>query len=353
MMNAQGAGTKTHRRGAVTSMKKRFALIAFFLMVAHSGILHAFELKPFNTRNQSPLVQIYGLPFPGEAQLTPPGSGDFHLVFDLANTCIVDSASREKITLDGETYRTTVVGRYGVARNFEMGVEIPYVAQGGGFLDAFIENYHDAFGFSQGDRMQVSRNRLLFRYERDGTERIRVDGSGSGLGDVRLTAGYQLYRNPSESPAAVALRAALKLPTGDADRLHGSGGTDLALWLTAGREYRTTGWGSWAVFGAAGVLGMSDGKVLEDQQRNLVEFGTIGIGWRPLDRFGLKAQIDAHTPFYKDSDLVELGRSSAQLMIGGTFAISEGTMIDIGIGEDIVIKASPDVVFHLSVRSRF
>lgn len=351
MIDMPSAGMEKNERRSGKSSKKRFALIAFFLMAAHPGFLHAFELGPFNARNQSPLVQIYGLPFPGEAKLTPPGGRDFQIVFDLANTCIVDSASREKITLDGETYRTTAVGRYGLARNFELGIEIPYVAQGGGFLDAFIENYHDAFGFSQGDRVQVSRNRMLFRYERDGTERIRVDGSGSGPGDVRLTAGYQLYRNLNESPAAMALRAALKLPTGDADRLHGSGSTDLALWLTAGREYRT-GWGRWALFGAAGVLGMSDGKVLEDQQRNLVEFGTIGIGWRPLERFGLKAQIDAHTPFFKDSDLAELG-SSAQMTIGGTFAISEGTTIDIGIGEDIVIKASPDVVFHLSVRSRF
>ena len=351
MMNPQDhEGQKI--TGVAKSMKKRFALILFFLVLAHPGFLWAFELKPFNSGNQSPLVRIYGLPFPGEAQLTPPGGRDFKVVFDLANSCVVDSASGEKITIDGETYRTTVAGRYGVAQNVEVGVEIPYVVQGGGFLDAFIENYHDAFGFSQGDRKQVSRNRLLFRYERDGTDRIHVDGSGSGLGDVRLTAGYQLYRNSSDSPAAVAFRAALKLPTGDPDRLYGSGSTDLALWLTAGREYRT-GWGRWAVFGAAGVLGMTEGKVLEDQQRNLVEFGTIGIGWRPLDRFGLKAQIDAHTPFFKDSDLVELGRGSAQLMIGGTFAISERTTIDIGIGEDIIIKTSPDVVFHIAVQSRF
>ena len=351
MMNPQNHGGQ-RIIGVAKSMEKRVALIAFFLIFANPGSLHAFEILPFNTQNQSPLVQIYGLPFPGEAQLTPPGGRDFKVVFDLANTCVEDSASREKITIDGETYRTTVVGRYGVARDFEMGVEIPYVVQGGGFLDAFIENYHDAFGFSQGDRKQGPRNRLLFRYQRDGTDRIRVDSSGSGLGDIRLTAAYQLYRNSSESPAALALRAGLKLPTGDSDQLYGSGGTDLALWLSASQAYKT-GWGRWTLFGAAGVLGMSDGKILEDQQRNLVEFGTIGIGWRPLDRFALKMQVNAHTPFFRDSDLVELSSSSAQLVIGGTFALSERTTIDIGIGEDIVIKTSPDVVFHLAVQSRF
>ncbi len=352
MMKVCTGGTEKIERGMGNSVKKRFALILSFLILACPGSLHAFEILPFNTQNQSPFIQIYGLPFPGQAQLTPPGGRDFKVVFDLANTCVEDSASGEKITIDGETYRTTVVGRYGVARDFEMGVEIPYVVQGGGFLDAFIENYHDAFGFSQGDRKQGPRNRLLYRYERDGAERIHVDSSGSGLGDIRLTAAYQLYRNSSESPAALALRAGLKLPTGDSDQLYGSGGTDLALWLSASQAYQT-GWGRWTLFGAAGVLGMSDGKILEDQQRNLVEFGTIGIGWRPLDRFALKMQVNAHTPFFRDSDLVELSSSSAQLVIGGTFALSERTTIDIGIGEDIVIKTSPDVVFHLAVQSRF
>ncbi len=351
MMNPQIRGGE-RIIGDAKRMKKRFALAAFFLIFTNPGSLHSFEIKPFNTRNQSPLVQIYGLPFPGEAHLIPPGGKDFKIIFDLANTCVEDSASGEKIAIDGETYRTTVAVRYGIAQDFEIGVEVPYIAQGGGFLDAFIENYHDAFGFSQGDRRQGPRNRLLFRYQRDGADRIHVDGSGSGVGDVRLTGAYQLYRNSNDNPAAVALRAGLKLPTGDPDRLHGSGSTDLALWLAAGKAYRT-GWGHWSIFGAAGVLGMTDGNVLEDQQRNLAEFGTIGVGWRPFDRFALKMQFDAHTPFFRDSDLAELGDGSVQLVIGGTFAVSERTTIDIGIGEDIVIKTSPDVVFHLAVRSRF
>jgi hypothetical protein len=333
-------------------IKKRFALIVAFLVFAGPGSVHAFDLRPFSTRNQSPFIQIYGLPFPGDASLTPPGAGDFMLAFDLASNCVVDSAAREKLIIDGETYRTTVAGRYGIARDLEAGVEIPYIVQGGGFLDAFIENYHDAFGFSQGDRKQVPRNRLLYRYERDGADRINVDSSGSGVGDIRLTAAYQLYRNSSESPTMLVLRAGLKLPTGDTDQLHGSGSTDLALWLSASKEY-STGFGPWTVFGAAGVLGMTDGKILEDQQRNLVEFGTIGIGWRPLGWFGLKAQINGHTSFFKDSDLVTLNGNSAQLVVGGTFAVSERTTIDIGISEDIVIKTSPDVVFHLAVQSRF
>ena len=64
MMNPQDhEGQKI--TGVAKSMKKRLALIAFFLVLAHPCFLQAFELKPFNSGNQSPLVRIYGLPFPG------------------------------------------------------------------------------------------------------------------------------------------------------------------------------------------------------------------------------------------------------------------------------------------------
>jgi hypothetical protein len=64
-------------------------------------------------------------------------------------------------------------------------------------------------------------------------------------------------------------------------------------------------------------------------------------------------QINGHTSFFRDSDLVELNSNSAQLTVGGTFAVFKQTTIDIGITEDIIIKASPDVGFHIAVQSRF
>jgi hypothetical protein len=333
-------------------IKTIFTVILSLFIFAYPCSLHSLELKPFDTQNQSPFIQIYGLPFPGDAHLTPPGGKDFKVIFDLANNSLDDSAGTEKVTADGETYRTTLVGRYGFAQGIEFGVEIPYIAHSGGFLDAFIESYHSAFGFPQGDRGQAPRGRLLYQYRHNGIDRIKVDSSGSGLGDIRLTTALQLHPRLDESPTALALRASLKLPTGETDQLRGSGSTDMAVWLTASDDHKL-GSGHWTLFGAAGILGMSDGKILEDQQRNWVEFGTIGIGWSPLSWVGFKMQINGHTSFFKDSDLVELNGNSAQLTIGGTFAVFRHTTLDIGVTEDLIIKTAPDVVFHIAVQSHF
>ena len=314
--------------------------------------LYSLELTPFDTHNQSPLIQIYGLPSTGAANVTPLSSMDIKLVFDLSNNYINDEAGRERMVLDGESYRWMFVGRYGIAKGIEVGVEIPYIVQGGGFLDGFIEGYHNTFGFPQGLRDQAPSGRLLYQYQRNGMNKITVDTSGSGLGDLRLTTAFQFYQKKNENPTAATLRASLKLPTGNSDHLYGSGSTDLALWLTASSGHKFES-GLWSLFGSAGAMGMSDGKVLQEQQRNLVGYGSIGVGWRPFSWIGFKIQINGHTPFYRDSDLVELSSSSAQVTIGGSLALSKTTSLDIGVSEDIIIKTAPDVVFHIAIQGRF
>jgi hypothetical protein len=314
--------------------------------------LWAVEITPFYIQNQSPLVQIYGLPALGDALLLPPGKADVRLIVDLANNYIDDSNPRESLVLDGESTRVAVDFRYGIARGFELGVTIPYLFISGGFLDGFIESYHTTFGFPQGGRDQAPRNRLLYEYRRDGQLRLKIDRSSSGLGDVSLSGGWQLYKEGNKNQRAVALRASLKLPTGDSDQLHGSGSTDFSLWVTASDDWKF-GTSHFTLFGAAGMMAMSDGKVLPGQQRNLVGFGGLGVGWSPLSWIAFKIQTNAHTSFYRESELRELNADSAQLTVGGTLAFSGRTTLDLAVSEDIIVKTAPDVVFHFDLRHRF
>jgi hypothetical protein len=100
-------------------------------------------------------------------------------------------------------------------------------------------------------------------------------------------------------------------------------------------------------------MALTGGKVLQDQQRNFVGFGSLGAGWSPFRWIALKIQTDAHTSFYQDSELRELNAASAQLIVGGTLAFSDRTTLDIGVVEDIIVKTAPDVVFHFALGHRF
>lgn len=63
-----------------------------------------------------------------------------------------------------------------------------------------------------------------------------------------------------------------------------------------------------------------------------------------------KLQLDAHSALYHGA-LAELGNPALILTMGGTLGLGEATSLDIGVGEDLAVNASPDVSFHL--RHRF
>ena len=326
-------------------------LIWLFILTLPPGA-QSLEITPFYTQNQSPLSRIFGLPAMGEALVLAPGGKDLRFSLDLANNYAKDAAANESILLDGETTRFGLAFRYGLLKNFEAGIEIPYFISNGGFLDGFIINYHDTFGFPQGGRDQAPRDRLLYQYRKNNTDLLKVDQSGSGLGDISVNAAWQLYKSGDQAPRAVALRGSVKLPTGDSDRLLGSGSFDGALWLTASDDYLLP-LGHLTLFGAAGIMGMTEGKVIKNQQNNCAGFGSLGIGWSPLSWLALKIQTDAHTAFFRDTDLKELSANAAQLVIGGTVALWKNLTLDIGVSEDILVNTAPDVVFHFSLRSSF
>jgi hypothetical protein len=284
--------------------------------------------------------------------LLSPGRKEIGLTLDHSSNDGDEMDAGERLLIDGETTRLTLACQYGLSEGLELGIDIPYVYHSGGFLDGFIIDYHQWFGFPKGAREQAPRNRLLYLYSRDGIEKLKVDSSGGGLGDVSLSAGLQLYHDGQENPRAVALRASVKLPSGDSAMLFGSGSTDASLWLSASDDYRLP-LGHGTVFGAAGVMAMTRGNVLPEQQRNHVFFGRIGMGWNPLAWLAFKIQMDGHTSFFKDSSLPPLSTNAVQLLIGGTLCFSGSTTLDIAVSEDIPVRTSPDMVFHFSLNTRF
>lgn len=311
----------------------------------------ALEIVPFDSANQSPLVDIYGLPGSGHFLSLSPGETEVGMNIQLTSNYAADENQREQIILDGETTRFTLTARHAFSLGLELGIKLPYIVQGGGFMDNFIEDYHRTFGFPQGGRDQAPNNRLLYRYRKDGVNRLLMNSSGSGIGDVQLTAAMQLYED-RKMARGISLNCGVKLPTGDSDQLMGSGGTDLSLWLTGGTHLGEA-WGKWTVYGSAGMLYMTDSDILPDQQKDWVGFGSLGLGWAPLARLVLKVETDANTAFYNGSDLRELADTAVQLVAGGTIALGQNSSLDIGVAEDLVTTTAPDVVFHLNLRRRF
>ena len=311
------------------------------------------EITPFRVTNQSPLVMIQPIPAESSAGIVPKGKFSAALTFDLANNYTESTAGKETILLDGESYRWTLSTRYGLTDKLEVGIEIPWIDSSGGFLDSFIIDWHDTFGMPQGGRDGAPKNKINYSYANSDGQRLMMDSSGSGLGDIVLTGGMKLYE---EKSAAVhdsfALRSTVKLPTGDSDALRGSGAFGGTVSL-CGASNHFTEWGALGFFGSVGGMISAKGDVLKDQQEPLAAFGTLGLGWGPAPWISFKVQINANTPLYKDSSLAELSDTAVMLVTGGALQLPGDYQLDIGVAEDISVATAPDVAFHLGLSRTF
>ena len=318
------------------------------LLILVSPFSMADIFEPFSTSNLNPFIQIYGLPSAAPANLTEAGRFSVQLQTGFSNNFTTHTRGLEAISIDGESHRANLSLRYGVTDHWEVGIDIPYVRHEGGSLDGFIEQWHDIWGLPNGGREDFAQDQLVFRYRLDGIEEVNLVRPASGIGDVRLVAGYKLKETENRT---WSLRGGIKLPTGDPDDLTGSGGTDVyaSIHLSDSNLFRHP---NWYFHGNVGVLAPGNSDVLGGQLEDYVVFGSGAVVWGPWQRVSLKAQLDFHSAFY-DSDLKELGEFSAQLVMGGSIGLGPKLQLDISLAEDILTDTSPDVVFLLGLKSVF
>jgi hypothetical protein len=99
----------------------------------------------------------------------------------------------------------------------------------------------------------------------------------------------------------VATWLTVKLPTGDAERLSGSGATDVALSVAASRELSDR----WQPFGQASLVWLGEGDLLPELQEDYAGSLLAGLTWQATAAFELTGQLEANTAVFSD------GRGSA------------------------------------------
>lgn len=138
----------------------------------------------------------------------------------------------------------------------------------------------------------------------------------------------------------------LKLPTGDTDKLTGSGTTDLALSLASSQQLSTRFTSQQQV--SLSMLG--NGKRLNSQQEAWVWSGSLGVATLVTSHWDVTLQLDGHTRVF-DSNLRALG-NALQLSVGPRYQshLWSSTLL---ISEDVAVDTAPDVQFQLGITRAF
>lgn len=312
---------------------------------------------PFFISNYNPIPQISGLP--GIPDLTPLLSASekklsWGIYSNYGNYFAATVNHREMAIVDGEFYRYMAQLSYRLSSKWVLQGIFPYNHLHGGSMDAGIESWHKIFNLPDGGRRDFPRDQFHFYYQRDGQVLVDYSRETRGAGDISLRMLYSLNnsgRNNVGRNTAKALFAQVELPTGDDKRWQGNGQADYSFGITGTRGHRL--WRHDAgYYYDYGLLFPGEIKAFKQQQQKLVGFGGMGyvLGWSRHIQF--KAQLDFNTRFIRDTRAQEFGSEAVQLTLGGDVLFTN-YRIEIGVAEDLIIDASPDVVFHVGISSRW
>lgn len=302
--------------------------------------------RPLSVANQTPLSGIFGIPAAQGTSILGRGNTQWDTNLNIASNFAMASTGNESILFDGETTRFSIQARYGINDDWNIGLEIPWIRHGGGSLDSFIINWHDFWGFPQGGRDDAVRDRIAYRYERNGVTHVNIDSSTSGVGDITLSAQKHIFDGADRR---AVFHTQVKLPTGDAGKLTGSEATDVSAGIEVSRR-----WGpAWYSMYRAGVVYTSNGDVLPELRRNWLAYGGFEVSWHPIDALVFRVQFNAHTSPYQDTGLDELSQWSGMLAAGGSWYITRNTALELSVMEDVPnTDVVSDVTFQLRLRSR-
>ena len=298
--------------------------------------------EPFLTRNQNPLLALYGLPSPLPARLPAAGRWRAAGVVNWSNSASIETSGASSFTLDAEAIEFRAHVEHGVGPTAALRVELPWRRVSAGTLDRFIENWHDWFSLPNGSRDQLPRDELRIEYAVGEVTQLLVDESTSGPGDIPLAVGYQVHASETH---ALATWLSLKLPVGEADELTGSGAVDVALSLS----YQARPADRWQLFGQLNGAWLGEGEFLPESQESTALSALAGVTWNPWRNLDLTMQLEATSRVF-DVEVEPLSGDALVFTFGGSYRTPGGWRFDLGISEDVEVDASPDVNFNLAVR---
>lgn len=191
---------------------------------------------PADLRDQRPYQLLFLAFSPEDAMPLAAGKEKVSVQLDIANNLLINGDGGVKVNEDTETDRVNVKRRWGLGQGFEASVALPVMWRNAGFTDKLIANYHALIGVTGPDFDISPGRRHVTPYHSDiqltdADGRTLVDaGPAFGLGDLQATLKHGIAQSRWY---ALAGRVGVKLPTGGASDLIGSGGTDTGVDLDA------------------------------------------------------------------------------------------------------------------------
>jgi len=315
---------------------KFISVLSVVFLVLLSSIAFPFE-GPLQIKNQYPITLHANQPYLESAAT----ESSFSAGLSHSSTYTVQNSASWSFNMDMEITELNLRYKRDIKDLFEIGLEVPVLYFGGGFMDGFLESYHSTFGFSDYGRSNRPENEFLYEVRRDNALVVRGE-TGTGLGDVRLTLKKSLM---SSGDFGLSVKGDIELPTGDAKAGYGNGSVDAGISVLM-NYYICQGIATYWNIGA-----VSPGDVRGYQKVELKDFvyGGMAVEADLGKGFSLLTQLQVQSRIYPETDLLAVDRAAYLLSLGGRYHSGKNSF-ELSLAEDINTAGAPDFILNLSYK---
>jgi hypothetical protein len=311
-------------------------LVLFFLLPA---VASAFQ-GPLQVKDDFPLFLHLDTPYietaSTESSLT--ASLSYSSVF------MVKQSADWAVNLDMEITDLDVRMKKAFADRFEIGLDVPVLVFGSGFMDNFLEGYHRFFGFPDYGRSTRPANAFLYEVRKNGVLVVRGKNGRIGLGDVRITAKTRIFTGQPD----ISIMASLELPTGQASAGFGNGSLDGGLAVLVNKRLGEKFMSYWNV----GVVFPGDLKAMDTVPMKTYPYAAAAVEAALWKHLALNGQVFFQGSPFPKTGLGTVDRIAALLSLGGRYTAGKNSF-EFSITEDPNTAGAPDVIFNLSCRRTF
>lgn len=293
---------------------------------------------PLPVRNQHPAqLTVMHMP-PAATAMLPAGAVQARLDAAYSSLFLSGQDGNRSWHMDGEYLRAATSLRLGLGGGCELAAEVPIAHTSGGFLDAFLIDYHETFGLPDQGRDTAPKNEFEIAARQSGQTVWSVDADGAELLDVPLYATVQLLA-PALDRLGLAVRGGVEFPTGDDERGYGSG--EIEPGCGALLEYRT---GSVAFYGHAQYTWAGTPAPAQRAGLPFADVVSLGAGAElPLTaELHALVQVEWENSTLRHFGLRTTDRDQILLWVGGRWFPIRQLGFEVGLGEDLQGLASPD-----------
>lgn len=292
---------------------------------------------PFQVKNLYPLFLHADQPYLEKAEI------ENSMLFSLSHssTYTVQNSAHWDVQLDMEITEINFRYKRIIKDLIEFDLDIPVLIIGAGFMDGFLEDYHNTFGFSDYGRSDRPHNEFLYKVRKDGS--LVIEGkSGTRLGDIKLGVKKPLISSESYQ---LSVKADLEIPVSSAENGYSNGSLDAGVSVLLDKKYLEkimTYWNVGAVF---------PGDVRGHERVNLKNFvyGGVAVEMFPWDKISILIQLHGQSEIYPDTGVDAVDGWAYLIVFGGRYHRGARSF-ELSLTEDLNTTGAPDFIINATYK---